>query len=90
LFYSVIEFFVNCLLIVLQHPELFRWFKDFVGFKEGLSQPEPAPSPLLPQPRQERITGDAAMEIGQFRFENIIQKFYLAPLFQIRTAQKLG
>ena len=47
-----------------QHPELFRWFKDFVGVKEGVSQPEPAPSPL-PQPRQERITGDAAMEIGQ-------------------------
>ena len=30
-----------------------------------MAQPEPAPSPLLlPQPRQERITGDAAMEIG--------------------------
>ena len=51
--------------LYFQHPELFRWFKDFVGFKEGVAQPEPAPSPLLlPQPRQERITGDAAMEIG--------------------------
>lgn len=49
--------------ILFQHPELFRWFKDFVGFKEGAMQPEPAPSPL-PQPRQERISGDAAMEIG--------------------------
>ncbi len=58
--------YVTFSFLFFQHPELFRWFKDFVGFKEGTSQPEPVPSPL-PQPRQERVTGDAAMEIGQLR-----------------------
>jgi len=58
-------------------PELLKWFKDFVGFKDGggkevgggrdVGVPPPIAEPLPPQPmtqpRHERISGDAAMEI---------------------------
>jgi len=48
-----------------KHPELFAWFKDFVGYREGGAPP---PSELLPsgptQPvRPERVGGEAAMEV---------------------------
>ena len=66
--------------IFFQNPDLLRWFKDFVGFKDaggfkdgtgvagakegGVGASEPLPTPPLAQPRHERMTGDAAMEIG--------------------------
>ncbi|XP_013418836.1 paired amphipathic helix protein Sin3a isoform X2 [Lingula anatina] len=40
-------------------PELFKWFKDFLGYKEG-GMIEPVPSSAS---HKERITGDLAMEI---------------------------
>ena len=56
------------ILYLWQHPELFAWFKDFVGYREGGAPP---PSELLPsgptQPvRPERVGGEAAMEVGKF------------------------
>jgi len=55
-----------------KHPELFKWFKDFVGYKEGAMgaldvHPQQQP-PGLHQPTmsgRERLTGDSAMEIGK-------------------------
>jgi len=57
-----------------KNPELLKWFKDFVGFKDGAREsglptiPPPtadvsAPMPPLHPPRHERIPGDTAMEI---------------------------
>merc|ERR1712013_216804 len=51
-----------------KHPELLKWFKDFVGFRDGSSGPGGAPPDSVLPPadgarvRQER-SGDAAMEI---------------------------
>ena len=55
----------------MQHPELLKWFKDFVGFRDGSSGPGGAPPDSVLPPadgarvRQER-SGDAAMEIGEY------------------------
>ncbi len=53
-----------------KHPELFKWFKEFVGFKEGqigtgMDGHQAGPS-LGPQAMaRERMSGDSAMEIGK-------------------------
>ena len=63
-----------------RHPELFKWFKDFVGYREGFSaatdhEVRRDESAGLDEDRgrnesergaRERITGDSAMEIGEF------------------------
>ena len=55
----------------MQHPELLKWFKDFVGFRDGSAGPGGAPADSVLPPadgarvRQER-SGDAAMEIGEY------------------------
>eukprot|EP00090_Calanus_glacialis_P031781 TRINITY_DN52800_c0_g1_i1.p1 TRINITY_DN52800_c0_g1~~TRINITY_DN52800_c0_g1_i1.p1 ORF type:complete len:1465 (-),score=323.77 TRINITY_DN52800_c0_g1_i1:648-5042(-) len=52
-----------------KHPELLKWFKDFVGFRDGSAGPGGAATDqVLPavdpqRARQERVSGDAAMEI---------------------------
>jgi len=51
-----------------KHPELLKWFKDFVGFRDGAgpvgSGSEPAISSSESQRlRPERLIGDSAMEI---------------------------
>ncbi|GAB6032055.1 Paired amphipathic helix protein Sin3b [Chamberlinius hualienensis] len=43
-----------------KYPEIFKWFKDFLGHKEGGPLVEPVPSRVA---NQERIGGDLAMEI---------------------------
>ena len=56
---------------MFQHPELLKWFKDFVGFREGSgamgSGSEQAMSSSDSQRlRPERLIGDSAMEIGKY------------------------
>lgn len=47
-----------------KHPDLFKWFKDFVGFKEGSANPDSAM--VVSGVRNERMSqGDTAMEIGE-------------------------
>ncbi|KAG0410274.1 hypothetical protein HPB47_012608, partial [Ixodes persulcatus] len=41
-------------------PELFKWFKDFIGYKDLGGQVEPIPNKVV---QQERISGDPSMEI---------------------------
>ena len=41
-------------------PELFKWFKDFLGYKES-GMIEAVPSSAI---GKERICGELAMEIG--------------------------
>lgn len=41
-------------------PELFKWFKDFIGYKDLGGQMEPIPNKVV---QQERISGDPSMEI---------------------------
>ena len=55
-----------------QHPELMKWFKDFVGFRDGAgglgslgSGSEQMSSSDSQRLRPERLTGDSAMEIGE-------------------------
>ena len=52
-----------------QHPELMKWFKDFVGFRDGAggmgSGSEQMSSSESQRLRPERLTGDSAMEIGE-------------------------
>jgi len=58
-----------------RHPELFRWFKDFVGYREGANNGTFADSGPEDDHRgvrsesergaRERITGDSAVEIGK-------------------------
>ena len=44
-------------------PELFKWFKDFLGYKEsGMTEPVTQGTT-----GKERITGDLALEIGRFQ-----------------------
>ena len=55
---------------MFQHPELLKWFKDFVGFRDGAgpvgSGSEQAISSSESQRlRPERLIGDSAMEIGK-------------------------
>lgn len=53
-----------------KHPELLKWFKDFVGFREGGggAMPMEHQTPMEHQrARQERVSGDTAMEIGEKR-----------------------
>ncbi len=58
---------------------MLKWFKDFVGFKDGAKEPVGFAPPIVPevsatpaagpppmhQPRHERMPGDTAMEIGK-------------------------
>ena len=47
-----------------KHPDLFKWFKDFVGVKDGHASPG---GQEISQPsRSDRMSGDTAMEIGLF------------------------
>ena len=77
----MVKFWLN----ILQNPDLLKWFKDFVGMKEGGGgvtkeagstvglikteggAPESTAPPHQPlsQPRHDRMSGDAAMEIGK-------------------------
>ena len=56
----------------MQHPELLKWFKEFVGFRDGAgavgSGSEQAISSSESQRlRPERLIGDSSMEIGRYR-----------------------
>ena len=44
-------------------PELFKWFKDFLGYKEHGGTIEAIPQNAA---GKERISGELAMEIGMF------------------------
>ena len=60
------------MLKYFQHPELLKWFKDFVGFRDGAgpvgSGSEQAISSSESQRlRPERLIGDSSMEIGRYR-----------------------
>lgn len=46
-----------------RHPELNKWFKDFLGYKESGSNVDPVPHSAT---GKERISGDLAMEIGKY------------------------
>lgn len=43
-------------------PELFKWFKDFLGYKESGGAVESVPQGAT---GKERISGELAMEIGK-------------------------
>ena len=58
-------------MLMFQHPELLKWFKDFVGFRDGAgpvgSGSEQAISSSESQRlRPERLIGDSSMEIGRY------------------------
>ena len=60
------------MLKYFQHPELLKWFKEFVGFRDGAgpvgSGSEQAISSSESQRlRPERLIGDSSMEIGRYR-----------------------
>ena len=53
-----------------RYPDLFKWFKDFVGYKESPANPESnaelnkrGPSNDLVSPQRERFSGDSAMDV---------------------------
>ena len=46
-------------------PELFKWFKDFLGYKEHGGTIEAIPQNAT---GKERISGELAMEIGMYSF----------------------
>jgi histone deacetylase complex regulatory component SIN3 len=49
-----------------KHQELLKWFKDFVGVRDGGGvQMSEHPMGEHPRARQERVSGDTAMEIGE-------------------------
>lgn len=54
-----------------KYPDLFKWFKDFVGHKDGggpghhLSLDHHSALPPQQMPGRERMSGDSAMEIGK-------------------------
>ena len=77
------------IVFLFQNPELLKWFQDFVGFKEGgvptpkesgapkealMTDPVPPHQPMT-QPRHERMSGDAAMEIGTDGFPTFDMRF---------------
>lgn len=49
------------LFLYRKFPELFKWFKDFLDYKELSLIVEPIPQRVA---SQDRVTGDLAMEIG--------------------------
>ena len=64
-------------------PDLFRWFKDFLGYKEsGVVDAIPQSATT-----KERVTGEFAMEIGESQVYNFIfTKFAILislPLFAV-------
>ena len=60
---------VSVLFVYRKFPELFRWFKDFLGYKEsGMIEPVP-----LAATGKERISGELAMEIGMWCFSLDLQ-----------------
>ena len=51
-----------------KHPELLKWFKDFVGLRDdggNFSMDPVIGGGEHGRPRQERVSGDTAMEIGK-------------------------
>ena len=51
-----------------RYPDLFKWFKDFVGYKESptpenASETKRGPSNDLVSPQRERFSGDSAMDV---------------------------
>ncbi len=50
-----------------KHPDLFKWFKDFLGYKEGQigTVMDGRQPPLGSQVSRERMASDSAMEIGK-------------------------
>lgn len=69
-------------------PELFKWFKDFLGYKETGPMVEPVPSRVA---NQERVTGDLAMEIDYSTCKRLgasycaLPKSYMQPKCSGRT-----
>lgn len=61
--------FVYCMifaaLISRKFPELYKWFKDFLGYKESGGHVEAIPSNVA---NKDRIGSDLAMEIGECNF----------------------
>ena len=52
--------FIKICLFDRRYPELFKWFKDFLGYKEsGMTE-----AVSQGTTGKERITGDLALEIG--------------------------
>ena len=51
--------FISC----RKYPELYKWFKDFLGYKEAGGTTEAVPQGAM---GKERVTGDLAMEIGRY------------------------
>lgn len=49
--------------VLRKFPDLYKWFKDFLGYKESGSI-EPVPQGAT---GKERISSDLAMEIGEFK-----------------------
>ena len=60
------------LFLIRKFPELFRWFKDFLGYKEsGMIEPVPQAAT-----GKERISGELAMEIGVWSFSIGLHRVY--------------
>ncbi|KAJ8311553.1 hypothetical protein KUTeg_010908 [Tegillarca granosa] len=49
-------------IVVKKYPELYKWFKDFLGYKESGGTIEAVPQGAT---GKERISGDLSMEIGR-------------------------
>ena len=58
---SVGRWYVFLLIFNRKFPELFKWFKDFLGYKES-GMIEAVPQSAI---GKERICGELAMEIGK-------------------------
>lgn len=54
---------INSSSLERRSPELYKWFKDFLGYKESGGTTEAVPQGAL---GKERVSGELAMEIGQY------------------------
>lgn len=74
---------------LIKYPELYKWFKDFLGYKESGGTTEPIP---MGATGKERVVGDLAMEIDYATCKKYgtsyraLPKTYLQPRCSGRTS----
>ena len=54
--------FIILFFVFRKYPELYKWFKDFLGYKESGGTTESIP---MGATGKERVSGELAMEIGR-------------------------
>ena len=66
---------INLSLNYRKFPELFKWFKDFLGYKEHGGTIEAIPQNAT---GKERISGELAMEIGRNSYIDLFEETSLS------------